>query len=256
MRISMKAPSSMADTSYGFWLRTISPPGVSLSTVQVLSNDGKDDVERIALPEGRYGTAGIISITPKKANSSSGWSKIRWIKLGFNDEFEPVCLLANSGFTNSRLNTGFFNQAVALSPESKLRQQMFDQTWIKVMGGGAPRIATGWPSGFSVIGFRVNGCSVTCDALNLQLSVRLLPDPRPISSAGESPVSPRKVWVVDITDLGGSSPEVQHYCSQWQYCGSWMCGVLFALFLCPSVMNSVEEERREALEQPWLIYYD
>ena len=129
--------------------------------------------------------------------------------------------------------------------ESKLRQQMFDQNWITEPNGKAPTIATGWPSRFCTCQIKGEGGSVKLAALNLQLSIRLLPDHNPISNAEQSPDLPRKVWVVDIIDLGGSSPEAQHCCSQCEYVSMWTVGAVFATTGCPCLLNDVRGERME-----------
>ncbi|KAK5729161.1 hypothetical protein LTR15_002303 [Elasticomyces elasticus] len=80
--------------SYGFWLRTIEPPRRPGSEIHVLSRAATTAKDCLMLNPGMEGDAGIISIDPKTKGSSK-WSLVRWIKLQFDDDFQPMIVMLN-----------------------------------------------------------------------------------------------------------------------------------------------------------------
>lgn len=80
---------------YGFQFQDTKPPGHENCRISILSRADTHVKDRVIMEPGMYGTAGIISVKPRQEQSLE-WSRIRWLKVGFDDEFRPVILIMNS----------------------------------------------------------------------------------------------------------------------------------------------------------------
>ena len=211
----------------GFWLRTLEPPGHTEWQPRILSRSDQAEADRVCLRETEWGTAGIVHF--ERAMESDGkesdgnhdvhereWSKICWIQLGFDGDFNPMLLIANyknrKRWINPRKqnwgvipNPEWFEEAARSSPTSHIRKAIFDDRWISGEAG-VPSRAHRWHSGVSILKVdRLKGVSGSLSALNLGISVKLLPNFSPKVSAMEN--MEQKIWVVDITDTQGRDPE-------------------------------------------------
>lgn len=206
--------------AYGFWLRAIEPPGHSACRIRVLSRRNSSEADKVYLDDKDWGTAGIVSIEPKvktdrnDGGDQKGWSRIRWIKLGFDEDFNPMLLLANdngpryNGAQRPWTSEELFEQATASEARSKARNKIFDNRWI-VSQASVPSRSYGWSSGTSVLKVdKGKGVSRSLEALNLGISVQLASEPSPYVMSKESTDEcERHIWVVEITDTGGNDPE-------------------------------------------------
>ena len=199
------------------------------------------------------GTAGIVHMEPKNSSARSGWSKIRWLKFGFDQEFNPVLLLGNGDIADLRLkpNQRLFQRAVAAGSESKDHDKIMNDRWIDAKAGN-PSKSHGWLSGVCILQVsRKQGISANIEALNLGVSINLQPyrspttPPKEMTESSGLPLSPRKIWVVDITGTGGSSPEWEHRqsdCSMWTM---FLLSVIPAFGGCGCCFQAAEQAHNE-----------
>lgn len=161
---------------------------------------------------------------PKEGRDHSLWCHIQWITFGFDEDFNPVILLANNMYSQWLSNA--FEHAVASGNDSEERQQLMetckkainnkrdtmerrlnsDHMWISkkpdIRSDGAMLITVDGQYG-------IRG-RVIAD-LDLRLSVQLQPFCSPSSSltadAEDSglPLSPTGIWTVEIAGADGES---------------------------------------------------
>ena len=210
IHVSIAPVAPPPDIFYGFWLRTLAPPGHASCTTTALSKGRQLEKDKICLDEEDSGTAGIVSFEPVaeggRKSARPGWSYLRWIKLGFDRDFNPMLLLAGGDWVHSGVP---MRKLVALSETSTTaRHKLFNDSWMTDKGS-VPSRKTGWPAGFSVL--RVDkrkGLRGSIDALNLGIAVELCPTTFPTTTCQkDTRESLMQTWVIDITDTGGSSPE-------------------------------------------------
>ena len=232
------------EKTYGFWLRTIEPPGHSACQIRILSRNPSAEADKVYLNDQECGTAGIVSIEPEVEPehdyraTQKEWSRIRWIMLGFDDDFNPMLLLAPAKrfYDQCRqLTDKSFEEAVASEARSQARGGIFDNEWIS-SGAGVPASSdesNRWPTGTSVLKVdNWKGVSGSIKALNLGITVYLAPEPSPfVRSEGVNHCQDRQIWVVDITNTGGPDLETkarsQSECLEWLWClwAAANCGV-------------------------------
>ena len=248
---------------YGFWLRTLEPPNHDRCQPIILSHHQPPDADSVCLGEYSAGTAGVVLLQRKDTSKRLGWSNIRWIKLGFDAEFNPVLLIANDRAPEAnferpsllyRPRQTMFERAVDTGPGSPDHQQIMDNSWINAKAGIPNRLA-GWPSGVSILEVdRKKGISGALKALNLSISVQLIPYCKPTQLPVERadgsglPLMPMKIWTVDITDTGGSAPESDHSCTVW--CNRFdLCVALFAaIVMMPCFWQAADQRNMEINE--------
>ena len=223
LRIPVEPTEAPLNRIYGFWLRSLEPPGHTSCQTKILSRRTQSQNDFIGLGDEDTGTAGMVYMEPKiKLDCSHdlgevGWSKIGWIKLGFDTDFNPMVFLANnkrrylfheSSTSQSKTFGELFEQAVTSEVGSIARNEMLNNLWINKLGS-VPSKSHGWETGTAVLRVdRREGISGCLEALNLNISVRLCSAYSPHMTLKESTdESPRQIWVVDITDAGGSDPE-------------------------------------------------
>ncbi|KAL8786982.1 MAG: hypothetical protein Q9195_007960 [Heterodermia aff. obscurata] len=221
IRIPLQPTELPSNTFYGFWLRTMKPPGHTESQCRILSRSDQTEVDKVCLRETECGTAGIIHFARElgsKVNYNDDpyerrWSKISWIKLGFDVDFNPMLFLARSMrwmvYRKDSLgvipNAQLFEQATGSGPASRARKLILDNRWISGKAG-VPSRSHGWSSGISILKVdRFKGVSGSLDALNLGILVKLRPSFSPEGSVSER--KDEQIWVVDITDTERGDPE-------------------------------------------------
>ena len=191
---------------YGFWLRTLQPPGYAQHQTVVLSNSRAPGTDLIHQHESSQGIAGLVHMRSRSTTECSAWSHVHWIKFGFDMEFNPVLWLASAKHSR-RLQTDF-EGALALGPESDLHRKImrFEQVDNK---DPYPHEHDKWAKGeFDIaIDKRKGHYKKTFHAINLAISVQLgTKDDFGETDDSGLPLSP-DIWVVDITDTGGVTPE-------------------------------------------------
>ena len=204
----------------GFWLRTLEPPGYTDCEPKILSRREQSEADKVCLGDAEWGTTGTVYFEPKvksdrrRGMGEEGWSKIRWIKLGFDKEFNPILLLANERpqtmHSTRRFisNENLFRQAITSEAGSQTCSELFDNLWLRAQAY-VPSKSYGWYGEISVLKVdRRRGVSGSLEALNLGISIKLCPTSscKILSSEGIGE-KPEQIWVVDITDTKGSDPE-------------------------------------------------
>ena len=256
IRVPINPQAPPLNHVYGFWLRTLQPPGHAECNPVILSSGLSSETDRVCVSERGIGTAGIVHFQPKKGSSTSGWSKIRWLKLGFDEEFNPVILLCNgqvsynSGHARLKPDQQSFQQVINAGAEGKNRDRILNNDWINA-SAGLPNKAHGWPSGVCILQIsRKRGLNHYIHALNLGIAVQCQPDPFPSSATQEIKnksglplgLGRRSIWTVDVTDNGGSSPESEHFCSDCGLWGSLGVGTMLTCFLLPCPLQEAQQE--------------
>ena len=120
IRVLVDPTEPPVTTFYGFWLRTLQPPGYAQHQTVVLSNSPAPGTELIHQHECSQGLAGLVHMRSKSTLECSAWSHVRWIKFGFDMDFNPVLWLASAKHS-CRLQADF-EGALALGPKSDLHQ--------------------------------------------------------------------------------------------------------------------------------------
>ena len=199
----------------GFWLRTLKPPGHDDCKLRILSRNKSSQTDHVYSAPGNFGTTGIVSLRPT-GKSDVGSSTIRWMKFGFDMEFNPVCLLskANTEWTPMKRMEKLYREAHVAQSNSAYAD-LFDATWIGETED-VPKSTHGWPYGDRILrASRETGLSASLHGLSLQISIKLVPNHNPTTNIGEVPPEDPKIWTVDITELEDVSPG-------WESC-FWKC---------------------------------
>ena len=191
---------------YGFWLRTLQPPGYAQHQTVVLSNSRAPRTDLIHQHKYSQGLAGLVHTRSMSTTECSAWSHVHWIKFGFDKEFNPVLWFASAKHS-SRLQADF-EGALALGPESDLHRKImrFEQVDERLP---CEYRHDNWPEGaFTITVDKKEGYyRRTFQAINLRISVQLgTEDDFEETDGSGLPPSP-DIWVVDITDTGRVTPE-------------------------------------------------
>ena len=191
----------------GFWLRTLQPPGYAQHEAVVLSNSRAPGADYVYQHEVSQGLAGLVHMRSSSTTECSEWSHVHWIEFGFDMGFNPVLWLASAKHAG-RLQVDF-EGALAQGSESDLHQKIMrferknpEDTW--------PTENDKWEKGaFTITIDKKKGYyRKTFHAINLTISVQLeTKDDSEETDDSGLPLSRMKIWVVDITDTGGVTPE-------------------------------------------------
>lgn len=208
--------------AYGFWLRTLQPPGHEDCQKRILSRGrNHSESDRVLINAKQWGTAGVVFFesnlsagSRQHAEDQKGWSKVRWIKVGFDEDFNPMLLLANNNGpvmaapAQFRRDADLFEQAFAWGPDSQPHKTIFDNRWI-FAPGNVPSKSYGWPNGITVIKVdKRKGMSGILDALNIGIELKLVSNLSPHNGSAKAfQADPSQIWALDITDANGSDPE-------------------------------------------------
>ena len=269
IRVSLIPKEPPLNRTYGFWLRTIEPPGHTACQPKILSKSSSDPKADnvVCLADGDTGTTGIIYIRPPEQERlfySPSWSKVQFLKFGFNDEFDPIIFLSNGKRQYFMIHTDTDPRYRPSPPEleqvlsgpavestTKIRHGMFSNRWIDAKGS-IPSRFYGWPDGVSILKVnRETGLNGQLQALNLGISVKLLPvstlpcqptDKGASVDDSSSASSTAYIWTVDLTELTNGDPEA--YLKKVDRDEEWnKCMVDFWGCLC-CVIWGYEDERR------------
>lgn len=110
----------------GFWLRKIALHDPQISRYRPISR-GAPSNERLTLPEGEFGTAGLVGIELQSQHHSTGW-----LKFGFDSNSNPVCFLT---FPTLEADTNdpervLIPEGFAQSPTGA-NHAMFNDEWLR-----------------------------------------------------------------------------------------------------------------------------
>ena len=230
IRVSLTPNEAPLNRIHGFRLRYIEPPGHTACQARVMSKYETMDDSLICLEDGDQGTAGVVYMEGPEHffswNSSVEWSKVRWLKFGFDEEFNPTILFGN-GMKDyvvdrgdpARKPTPEQVQQLMYKPDAEstaeIRRQMFSNGWI-ASKAGMPSRSRGWPRGVSILKVdRETGIKGCLRALNLGISVQVLPNSTPPQSREgrrtmhDASSTMSYVWTVDLTEDVRGDPEAE-----------------------------------------------
>ena len=212
------------DYRYGFWIRTFRPPGFSdeeLQQVKIWSQMDKESFPKdslehkfVEIPSGCTGTAGIVylPLEPRQSN----WYKIRWLKVAFDDNFKPMCILGNKlSLTGSimaddlQFNYKQLADTAALTLNSRTYSDRFHSRWI----GGSTTLTLGeFTDNGAQRTFKNYGTCIlqskdphgfNTNLYGLNISVSMRPEkcsPPPIYPEGDTGHNWR-IWTLDINEI-------------------------------------------------------
>ena len=193
-------------TFYGFWLRTFQPPDYAQYQTIVLSNSRAPRTDLIRQHHCYQGLSGLVHLRPRSATERSAWSHVHWIKFGFDMDFNPAVAFFSA--KHSYRQQTDFEGALALGPESDLHRNIMRSEQVE-KNRPCRHEYDKWADGaFAIAIDKKKGCyRQTFHDINLTISVQLetREDLEEIDDSG-LPLSP-DIWVVDITDTGGETPE-------------------------------------------------
>ena len=216
IRVDFRPSEAPLNQAYGFWLRTISPPDYTELQRETLSRSPQPSEDIICLKEGETGTAGIIHLRPKP-ELYRRWSTIRWMRFGFDGDFNPVLYICNRTRHDSlgnedidcdKPNYDVFKRAVLSGPKSEAHADLMNNHWIFHQAGVPSGSNTTRSMGqLSLLVDKKVGYSGTVQYPTAHISVHLVPVPGP-STCTETSDKDRvkQIWAVDITDIGSSDP--------------------------------------------------
>lgn len=216
IRVSVTPTQPPVNIFNGFWLRTLQPPGHDECQTTLISNCQPPEADYVCQHEYDQGVAGIVHIDPRNSANHSRWSQIHWITFSFDRDFNPILWLADG--KHSRRLQNAFEQAVASGTGSlecqrimktckKATERSWPSNWEDMEevrpgenGMRPSRRDQVWPKGaLTMTVDRKQGIhEKLINNLNLQVSVQLQ---HYLNS------STTNIWVVDIVDIGGTSPE-------------------------------------------------
>lgn len=189
---------------YGFWLRTLQPPGHARCNVSILSRSPISEPNYIGQPTSYHGNSGIVRIDPKDNSNDPKGQKIRWVLFGFSSyDFLPRIWIRKE-CQYARLIEAF-EKAVA-SPQTSLPSETTDDERALFT---AETYRAGYLADVSVDSR--DWCSGLIDfllpKLFLKISIQLLRNDNPalsfsgITTDGSVPSNATMIWVVDIVEV-------------------------------------------------------
>lgn len=187
----------------GFWLRKLGFHDSHIKSYKILERRYTTDDDRLMLPDGKVGTAGIIRLSLWDGGQPAGFG---WIKLGFDSACHPICFMTFPNLEDDDPDTKMMpaeaEKLLAINNRSpdRLKHPIFNNDWTHA----SARRISGLPS-YSYdsrmgTGDLNNGFEFTFKAplFEITVSARRIPDIKPTNSRkGE-------VWAVDL--VAGTVP--------------------------------------------------
>jgi Heterokaryon incompatibility protein (HET) len=252
LRFPVDAKDPPVKIFYGFWLRTLQPPGWAESEITILSNCRTDEADHICQLDRKQENTGIVLFKPRNDSELHEWSQISWIKFGFDKDFNPVLWLANNS-QSPRLRDPFERAVLSRNSDSRTQAEneiMEGDIESDLVCGDDYRhflchdLQYDWPHGRAIVEVdRKTGLpDFVIHKLDVQISVQLQPRCRPtmrfsggIDESG-SPQNPMMIWVVDITSTTGTpEPTPEELDVDWY---GWLCTLIY----CPCARCCCMEE--------------
>lgn len=197
-----ESPSNIA---YGFWLRTLEPPDLSGYKKDILSRAPSPDDDFLFMAEGDRGTAGLVSL--QAADKNPSWAKVRWLKFGFDDDFNPMCLVGNKNISRLTPDPTQFEAALRAEHGSSPRNRLLGNQWLTAQST-PPSRNKGWDSGACLARFSGTASDpLYLEAINLRISIQLCPYQSPKSGSDQRQSGGQRIWTVDVSPMGASPPE-------------------------------------------------
>jgi hypothetical protein len=199
---------------------------------QASALNGMLETQFVEILPGHYGTAGVVYI--RLGGLQRTWREIRWLKVAFDDDFNPVCILGNTdklwGYTAFHLSKSPETlKAATGSPWSDL---FHSNAWVKERNGALSQrsvIRYGERSspiseedafhdnGYLIVrGHRNHRLEVNIYALDLNISMQLEACPAPPHDPEGYPGSAWHIWTIDITEITTKEEDVPDQ-DRWIY---------------------------------------
>jgi len=228
---------------YGFWLRTLEPPGYQERNICISSASPAIDPTYIQQKR-KGGITGLVRLQSKHTLAPFVWSEIAWIVFGFDNENNPQVWLANDTFTDKFQVRPVPEQDPVDQPkdgDEVCMRKTHEITRSEEFFRNNRDVLYEWPEGRARIPVdRKKGLhEFSMPNLNLQVSVRLHPCqnpavrllPYPIKHIDEEKQTPDTtfIWVVDITPSPECRPPLPRRVIQKTNWENWLCIVVF----CP-----------------------
>jgi hypothetical protein len=201
---------------FGFWLRTLQPVGYDQFRITILSNCESPERDYICQQHFNQGNTGIVCLEPKSSSDSSKLSPIRWIKFGFDEEYNPMLWLAGDyQFEEEVIETReSFKRAIA-SKSSKVRTEEHKEAMKQGLLREAPGVLVWYvetrrwkDTPMTLRVDRHRGVQeLKIKGLGLKISVQLQSYPISSTWARQQPTddgTPSQTmwgWVVDVTEV-------------------------------------------------------
>lgn len=202
--VSLEPGETTPKLYHGIWLRELGIHDAHITGSKVHKRRKTTDTDRLMLPDGEVGTAGIIRMTLKNADDTISYG---WIKLGFDSASRPRCYLTfpppddSIDAHGARLLTES-EKFLALPEEStdKMQHPIFNNDWTEVSNRMSSKSSAYDYDSSMAGGDQDAGFEFTFKAplFEILVSVRRIPDVRPSSTVkGE-------VWTANI--VAGKPP--------------------------------------------------
>lgn len=213
-------PGPAVNQRYGFWIRKIGLPGFSEEELRQMeiwsracSSDQPDEGRFVEIRPGSTGTVGMVYIP--LVNRHSTYREIRWLKVAFDGDFNPVYILGNekslwgNGLSDFASSQETLEAAVASGSGSAAWSRLFNSEWLRGMIYAFPRKfghefdegLLGNRGSFAQKGKRAHSLYQEIFDLNIIVSMQLERCPAPPHEAKESPDSSWEIWTIDITEI-------------------------------------------------------
>ena len=219
IRIAVSPTTPPVNQFYGFWLRTLQPRGYARSQTKILSNSPIHETNHVRQSKFSEGLARVIHFAPLDISDRCDNSNVRWIKLSFDRNFDPVLWIANHKHSDQL--KPIFDQAASSRSKSQMHQEIMqiretDKEYMKYFSSEISdwRRLLREQGAFTMNIDRNKGLQGhIISALNLKISVQLQIRPSqdtayaPDDDVSEPSSDAMMIWVVDMVDTGGLSLE-------------------------------------------------
>lgn len=187
----------------GFWLRQLYQRSSRRVEPTVSSKGWFDANDRIKLSPESYGTAGVVCmLTRKQAYGSRGWPRVCWLKFGFDESFNPVCMVANSLVREQSeigLNPDLFHESLSLNDTGERDNlHIFREDWLSSREQIIPTENASRERFFVLKGHRTRRLFTHIKNIDLSIQISLSKLPLPSSMVNENPQQQQSVWTVDV----------------------------------------------------------
>lgn len=190
----------------GFWLRKLGFNNSHITGYKVVDRRYTTDSDRLMLPDGEIGTAGIIRLSLRDGDHYG----FGWIKLGFDSVCRPICFMTFPDFDNEDPSTVTLpseaEDVLALERGSakRLNHPIFNNDWTQASSRTISCLPSYEYDSRMGTGDLEEGFDFTFKAplFDITVSASRIPDIRPTSNRkGE-------VWAVEL--VAGTAPVYYH----------------------------------------------
>ena len=195
----------------GFWLRKLGLYDPQIKGSEKYSRLWTTDSERVTLPDGEFGTAGLIKIKLQSEHYAPGW-----LKLGFDRDENPVCFvtfpeLNPTSPTEDDPNQIKIPERFERSP-GRTKHPIFSDEWLHASDHSISNLPDYSYDSRRGSGRIEDGCDFTFKAPLFEISVSATKVPEMRSTGNKK----TEVWAVNI--VAG-----KELASQYRYEGSCCC---------------------------------